>query len=64
MWGGKDEGGPPNIKTPAFMFLTSDLQASFEYMKQIQVELVTEIEHNHWFVIKDPDENLLMVCRE
>ncbi|MCD9022573.1 VOC family protein [Cohnella sp. NL03-T5] len=64
MWGGKEPGGAPNIKTPAFLLLTSDLQASYEYVKENNVTLVTDIEHDHWFVIKDPDGNLLMVCRE
>lgn len=63
-FGGKEPEGAPNIKTPAFMLLTSDLQASYEFAKENNVTLVTGIEHDHWFVIKDPDENLLMVCRE
>ncbi|WP_409340707.1 VOC family protein [Paenibacillus sp. MBLB4367] len=64
MWGGQDPEGAPAIQTPAFMFLTDDLQCSFAYMKEIGVELVTEIEHDHWFVVKDPDGNKLMICRE
>ncbi|QYR20644.1 VOC family protein [Paenibacillus sp. sptzw28] len=63
-WGGKEPGGAPPITTPAFMFLTGDLQASFDFAKDIGVELVTEIESNHWFVVKDPDGNLIMICRE
>ncbi|CAM3688753.1 VOC family protein [Marinicrinis lubricantis] len=64
MWGGDQPGGAPSIDTPAFMFVTDDLQASLEYMKQIGAELVTEIEHDHWFVVQDPDGNKLMICRE
>ena len=26
-------------------------------------EIVTEIENDHWFAFRDPDGNLLMVCR-
>jgi len=63
-WGGQEPGGAPHITTPAFMFLTNDLQASYAYCRQIDVTLVTEIEHDHWFVIQDPDGNKLMVCRE
>lgn len=63
-WGGDQPGGAPSIETPAFMLMTEDLQSSLEYMKTIGVELVTEIEHNHWFVVKDPDGNKLMICRE
>jgi len=64
MWGGKEPGGAPNIKTPAFMLMTGDLQASYEFAKENNVTLVTDIQHDHWFVIKDPDDNLLMICRE
>lgn len=64
MWGGEEPGGAPSIKTPAFMLLTSDLQASYDFAAANHVNIVTDIQHDHWFVIKDPDDNLLMVCRE
>lgn len=64
MWGGKESGGAPHITTPAFMLLTNDLEASFTYATEMGVTIVTPIEHNQWFVIKDPDGNLLMVCKE
>jgi catechol-2,3-dioxygenase len=64
MWGGNQPGGAPSIDTPAFMLMTEDLERSLAYMKQIGAELVTEIEHDHWFVVKDPDRNKLMICRE
>lgn len=63
-WGGKEPGGPPTFKTLAFMLLTNDLAASYEFAQANGVNMVTGIEHNHWFVIKDPDDNMLMVCRE
>lgn len=63
-WGGDQPRGAPSIETPAFMLMTEDLRSSFDYMKKIGVELVTEIEHDHWFVVKDPDGNKLMICRE
>ncbi|RAR44280.1 VOC family protein [Paenibacillus sp. MDMC362] len=63
-WGGDQPGGAPSIDTPSFMLLTEDLEESLAYMKKLGVELVTEIEHHHWFVIKDPDGNKLMICRE
>lgn len=63
MWGGDRPEGPPTIETPAFMLLTEDLQGSLAYMKEIGADLVTEIEHDHWFVVKDPDGNKLMICR-
>ncbi|WP_201008920.1 VOC family protein [Paenibacillus glycanilyticus] len=63
MWGGEEPGGPPTFKTPAFMLLTDDLAASYTFMKEQGAELVTAIEHDHWFAFRDPDGNLLMVCR-
>ncbi|HLS10235.1 VOC family protein, partial [Lentibacillus sp.] len=27
------------------------------------VEMLTEIEHGHWFNFSDPDGNVLMVCQ-
>lgn len=63
-WGGDGPGGAPNIETPCYMLMTEDLQGSLNYMKELGVELVTEIEHDHWFVVKDPDGNKLMICRE
>lgn len=63
-WGGADPGGPPVFETPAFMLMTADLPGSLIYMKTLGVDLVTEIEHDHWFVVKDPDSNKLMICRE
>ncbi|AWB47102.1 glyoxalase [Paenibacillus sp. CAA11] len=62
-WGGdKPEGAPP-IETPVFMLLTDDLEGSLAYMRELGAEVVTEIEHDHWFVVKDPDGNKLMICR-
>lgn len=63
-WGGDRPEGPPSIETPAFMLMTDDLQGSLDYMKGLGAELVTEIEHDHWFVVKDPDGNKVMICRE
>jgi predicted enzyme related to lactoylglutathione lyase len=63
MWGGKEPGGPPTFQTPAFMLLTDDLAASYTFMKEQGAELVTEIEYDHWFAFRDPDGNLLMVCK-
>jgi predicted enzyme related to lactoylglutathione lyase len=46
------------------MLMTEDLQGSLNYMKELGGELVTEIEHDHWFVLKDSDGNKLMICQE
>lgn len=62
-WGGKVPGGAPTYQTPAFMFATDDIEASYQFMEDNGVELVTDIEHGHWFAFRDPDGNLLMVCK-
>lgn len=64
MWGGKEPGGAPAITTPAFMFLTDDLEASYEFVKENEIPLVTDIMYEQWFVIQDPDGNRLMIAKE
>ncbi|WEK56026.1 MAG: VOC family protein [Candidatus Cohnella colombiensis] len=51
------------FRAPAFHFKTVDIEEAFKYMKEKKVNIVTDIEHNQWFNFKDPDGNLLMVCR-
>ncbi|WP_274651018.1 VOC family protein [Paenibacillus humicola] len=63
-WGGGRPEGAPAIQTPAFMLMTNNLQGSYDYMKSLGVELETDIMHDHWFVVNDPDGNKLMICRE
>lgn len=63
MWGGLEAEGAPPITTPAFMLITDDLQASFNYMKDLGVEIVTDIQDEQWFVVKDLDGNKLMICK-
>ncbi|REE70551.1 catechol 2,3-dioxygenase-like lactoylglutathione lyase family enzyme [Paenibacillus taihuensis] len=51
------------FRAPAFHFNASNIEEAFSYMKEKNVNLTTGIEHNHWFNFKDPDGNLLMVCK-
>lgn len=51
------------FKTPAFHFNTENIVEAFNFMKHKGVNLITEIEHNHYFNFKDPDGNILMVCK-
>lgn len=63
MW--RDENGElPRLNVPAIQFGTADIHASYQFMKDNGVELVTEIQHDHFFVFKDPDGNMLMVCQD
>ncbi|MDU0200637.1 VOC family protein [Paenibacillus sp. PFR10] len=50
-------------KVPAFQFRTDDIVQAFEFMKAKNVQLLTEIESDHWFNFKDPDGNVLMICK-
>jgi Lactoylglutathione lyase and related lyases len=55
---------PEHVFTvPAFQFHTTDIEQAYEYMRDKNVELTTGIENGHWFNFKDPDGNLLMVCK-
>lgn len=51
------------FKTPLFHFNTNNIEQAYEYLKSKNVELTTEIKHNHWFNLKDPYGNHLMVCK-
>lgn len=61
MW--RDENGElPKLNAPVIQFATDDIHESYEFMKRKGVELVTEIQYDQFFVFKDLDGNLLMVC--
>lgn len=51
------------FKTPSFHLNTNNIEQAYEHMKSKNVEITTEIEHNHWFNFKDLDGNHLMVCK-
>lgn len=51
------------FKVPAFHLNTDDIEEAFKFLKTNNVELVTGIEHGHWINFKDPDGNMLMVCK-
>lgn len=48
---------------PAFQFRTEDIGQAYAFMQARNVELTTGIENGHWFNFKDPDGNVLMVCK-
>lgn len=55
-----------NDKTQLF-FETKNLQASYEFIKNKGIEIVTEIEVHEaisFFTFRDPDGNRLMVCED
>ncbi len=51
------------INTPLFHFNTEDIDAAFTYAEEKNVELITSIQHGHYFTLKDPDGNHIMVCK-
>ncbi|MFK9090911.1 VOC family protein [Bacillus salipaludis] len=63
MW--RDENS--NLSTyqvPSIQFVTDDLKASYQFLKENNVELMTNIQDDFYFVFKDPDGNVLMICRD
>ncbi|TKC18900.1 VOC family protein [Robertmurraya kyonggiensis] len=63
MW--KDESGEvPRINVPVIQFGTDDISAAYDFMMEYGVEIVTEVMNEQFFVFKDPDGNLLMVCQD
>jgi catechol 2,3-dioxygenase-like lactoylglutathione lyase family enzyme len=51
------------FRNPTFHFNTDDIHKAYHFMKEHRVELVTGIENGHWFNFKDPDGNMLMICK-
>jgi catechol 2,3-dioxygenase-like lactoylglutathione lyase family enzyme len=51
------------FKAPVFHFNTLNIEEAYFYMKNKGIELVTEIEHGHYFNFKDPDGNMIMICK-
>lgn len=55
---------PENIhKVPVLQFATDNIEKSYQYIQSLNVDIVTEIQNGHWFNIKDPDGNVLMICK-
>lgn len=50
------------FKVPMVQLQADNIEESYEYMKSLNIEIVTGIENGHWFNIKDPDGNIIMIC--
>lgn len=48
---------------PVLQLATDHIEKSYEYIKSLNIEIDTEIQNGHWFNIKDPDGNVLMICK-
>lgn len=51
------------FRAPAFHLNTNNIEEAYEFMKSKNVNVTSQIEHNHWFNFKDPDGNQLMICK-
>ncbi|WP_337873744.1 VOC family protein [Exiguobacterium sp.] len=51
------------IQTPLFHLNTHDIHQAYTYMIQNDIDVITPIEHEHWFNFKDLDGNVIMVCK-
>lgn len=51
------------LKTPLFHFNTDNIEEAYKFLKKKKVNLITDIEHNHYFNFRDPDGNHLMICK-
>jgi catechol 2,3-dioxygenase-like lactoylglutathione lyase family enzyme len=51
------------FKTPMFHFNTLNIEEAFSFMKNKGVNVVSDIQHHHYFNFKDPDGNMLMICK-
>ncbi|WP_433750999.1 VOC family protein [Paenibacillus amylolyticus] len=47
---------------PVIQLASDDIEKSYKLLQAQHVEIITEIQNNHWFNIKDPYGNVLMVC--
>lgn len=55
---------PDNVyKIPVIQLATDNIDKSFDFIKSLNIEIITEIQNGHWFNIKDPDGNVLMICK-
>jgi catechol 2,3-dioxygenase-like lactoylglutathione lyase family enzyme len=51
------------FKSPMFHFNTQNIEEAYSFLKNKGVNGVSEIQHGHYLNFKDPDGNLLMICK-
>ncbi|QTM99112.1 hypothetical protein ERJ70_07230 [Sediminibacillus dalangtanensis] len=47
---------------PGFMLKAKDIKEAFSYVRKSDVEVVRNVQHDHYFIIKDAEENSVMIC--
>ncbi|WP_010098406.1 VOC family protein [Ornithinibacillus scapharcae] len=61
-------GTEKNIKAleyPLFNFHTEDIDAAYDYLKELNYEIADEIirfDDLSFFTVKDPDQHIIMIC--
>jgi catechol 2,3-dioxygenase-like lactoylglutathione lyase family enzyme len=58
----KNLGG---LDYPLFNFHTDDIDESYEYIKELEYEIASEIvryDDFTFFTVRDPDRNVIMIC--
>ncbi|GEN46068.1 VOC family protein [Alkalibacillus haloalkaliphilus] len=48
---------------PLFHFNTSNIETAYKYVQLKGIEVLTAIQHDHFFNIRDLDGNVLMICK-
>ncbi|WP_102028155.1 VOC family protein [Salirhabdus sp. Marseille-P4669] len=47
---------------PTIMLRARDIQEAFEFVKQNEIEVIREITHHHYFVIRDLEDHTIIIC--
>jgi len=51
------------LNVPLLQIATDNIKHAWQFAKDNGMELVTEIENQQWFNLRDPDGNMLMICQ-
>lgn len=51
------------FKVPSMQLRTDHIERAYQYAKESGIDILTEVQNNQWFNIKDPDGNVLMICQ-
>ena len=50
-------------EAPLFHFNTQNVQGAYDYVVEKGLNVHSEIEFDHFFNVKDPDGNVIMICK-
>ncbi|WP_064091661.1 VOC family protein [Rossellomorea aquimaris] len=48
---------------PLFHFNTNDPQAAYQYVNERNIAIESDIQFDQFFNVKDPDGNVIMICK-